>query len=93
MPVPEELNELQYAILDALYFVEPYENILADVDAPENIVGAELRQMLQWGWVQAMSFDEASQDYVPSAIWDVDDLRAYRYLASRKGLLMHHGRI
>jgi len=86
-----ELNELQFQILGALYFVEPYENILAEVDAPENLVGAELRTMLHLRWVQAMRFDERSQDYVSSALHDTDDLRAYRYLATREGLLAHAG--
>jgi hypothetical protein len=87
-----ELNDLQFRILDALYFVEPFENILAEAGAPENLVAAELRHLLHRHWVQAMQFDERAQDYIKSTYHDTDDLRAFRYLATKEGLLVHAGR-
>ncbi|MDX2062190.1 MAG: hypothetical protein SFY70_03960 [Bacteroidia bacterium] len=87
-----ELSDLEFRILDSLYFVEPFENILAEVGAPENVVAAELRNLIARRWVQAMRFDPTANDYVSSAIFDTHDLRAYRYLATKEGLLVHSGR-
>jgi hypothetical protein len=86
------LTDLQFRILDSLYFVEPFETILAEAGAPENLVAADLRALISRRWVQAMHFDPKAQDYVSSAIYDTSDLRAYRYLATKEGLLVHSGR-
>jgi len=39
------LNELQFRILDSLYFVEPFETIVAEAGASPAIVGAELKEL------------------------------------------------
>jgi hypothetical protein len=87
-----ELSDLQFAILDSLYFVEPFDKILEEAGYPENLVGAELRQMISRRWVQPMRFDKELNDFVRSNIHDVDDMRAFSYLATKEGLLRHNGR-
>jgi len=87
-----ELNDLQYKILDSLYFVEPFDKILEEVAEPENLVAAELKQMISRRWVQPMRWDAEKGDFVRSNIHDVDDMRAFRYLATKEGLLKHNGR-
>ena len=84
-----ELNEVQFDILDNLYFVESYENVLADVDHPEPIIRDELRTMIDKGWVHVMEFDEKSGDYLRTPIYDTDNMKEYHYLASKEGLLRH----
>jgi len=85
------MNDVQFQILDALYFVEPYENILAEVDATQPVVSAELRRMVAKGWVQAMEWDERAGDYVRARFHDSDNLARFHYLATREGLLRHAG--
>lgn len=87
-----ELTDLQFAILDSLYFVEPFDRILEEVNEPENLVAAELRQLIARRWIQPMRFDKQANDFVRSNIFDTDDLRAYHYLATKEGLLLHNGR-
>ncbi|MEZ4684599.1 MAG: hypothetical protein R3B47_00575 [Bacteroidia bacterium] len=87
----EALNELQFDIIDCLYFVEPYENIIEDVGRPEPIVRDELRTLIDRGYVNVLIFDEANGDYHKTAIYDVDNMRDYFYLASKDGLLRHNG--
>ena len=87
-----ELNDVQYAILDALYFTEPLDNILGEVAASQAVVEDEIRTLIDWRYVQAMAFDEASQDYLPSAHYDADHMGDYRYVATKEGLLAHNGR-
>ena len=87
----EELNDLQFAILDALYFVEPFENILEDVGEPAPIIRDELRTMIDRGWVNVMTYDQEKGDYVRSAVYDTDNMHHFFYLASKEGLLKHTG--
>jgi hypothetical protein len=87
----QELNDVQFDILDAIYFVEPLANILEEVDAPRAVVLDELRTMIDRGWVQVLRFDEARGDYVRTAIYDSDQMGDFRYLATKDGLMKHHG--
>ncbi|MDX1906266.1 MAG: hypothetical protein SF053_04470 [Bacteroidia bacterium] len=87
----DELNEIQFQILDAVYFVEPLANILEETDAPATVVLSELRGLIHRGWVQVMQFDPDRADFVRTAIWDTDNMHAYRYLATKEGLLRHNG--
>lgn len=86
-----DINEIQFRILDALYFVEPFETLLEEVGASENIIANELRQLISHRYVQAMRYDNATEDYVPSTVFNSDDLREFRYLATKEGLLKHNG--
>ena len=87
----ETLNELQFDIIDCLYFVESYENILEDVSKPEPIVRDELRTLIDRGYVNVLIFDEENGDYKKTAIFDSDNMKDYHYLASKDGLLKHNG--
>lgn len=87
-----ELTDVEYDIINALYFVEPYDKILEDVGGAETIVRDALRFLIDKKLVTPMTWDEARQDYIRSFIYDADDMMAYRYLATREGLNAHHGR-
>lgn len=87
-----ELNDLQFKILDSLYFVEPFDNILEEAGAPEAYVADELKTLIDKGLVQPMEYDEKASDYVKSIFYDSDNMRAYHYLATTKGLMVHNGR-
>ncbi len=87
----DELNELQFDILDSLYFVEPFEKIQEECDAPRAVVVDELRTLIDRGWVQVMAYHDAKGDFVRTAIFDTDHLEDYRFLATKEGLLKHNG--
>jgi hypothetical protein len=87
-----ELTDLQFSILDSLYFPEPFENVMAEVGEPRQIVLAELRELIDKTLVQVMRWDDTAQDYLPSPHLDADRLNEFRFLATRKGLLAHNGR-
>jgi len=86
-----ELNEVQFDILDSIYFVETLDHILEETDAKRPIVLDEIRTMIDRGWVQVMRFDEEKGDYVRTAIFDSDNMGDYAYLATKEGLLLHNG--
>ena len=87
----ELLNDLQFDILDALYFVEPFANILEEVHTSRPILIDELRTMIDRGWIQVMEFDKEQGDYYRSTIFDTDRLELYFFLATKEGLLKHNG--
>lgn len=87
-----DLTDLQFDILDCLYFVEPFDRIVEEVREPAAIVGAEIKEMIARKWVQPMQYDEQAGDYMPTFFHDADDMRAYHYLATKKGLMLHNGR-
>lgn len=86
-----ELDDLQFDILDVIYFVEPLEHILEEVDAPRAVVIDELRTMIDRGWVQVMIHDDDKGDYVRTGIFDSDNLDEFFFLATKEGLLRHNG--
>ncbi|MCI4669696.1 MAG: hypothetical protein MRZ79_16295 [Bacteroidia bacterium] len=87
----EPLTDLQFDILDSIYFVEPLENILDEVDEARPVVLDELKQMIDKGWIQVMAYDEEAGDYLRTNIFDSDNLQEYRFLATKEGLLRHNG--
>jgi len=87
----EPLTELQFDILDCIYFVEPLDKILEEVDHPRPVVIDELKNMIDKGWVQVMGYDEQANDYLRTHIFDSDNLQEFRFLATKEGLLRHNG--
>lgn len=85
------MNELQFQILDSLYFVESFANVLEEAGEPVPIVVDELRTLIDKGWIQVMEFDKEQNDYVRTAIYDSDHLENYHFLATKDGLMKHNG--
>jgi hypothetical protein len=86
-----KLNEIQYQILNALYFVEPFDTLVNEVAAAEPVIADELKTLIAKRLVQAMQFDPVSKDYVSTYLGNADDMRAFHYLATKEGLLTHQG--
>jgi hypothetical protein len=87
----EPLNDLQFQILDSLYFVESFAHILEEAEAPVSFVVDELRTLIDRDWIQVMVFSERAGDYVRTPIFDTDHLSDYHFLATKNGLLKHNG--
>jgi hypothetical protein len=88
-----ELSDLANDILNALYFVEPFERIVEECNGVnKNIVADELKQLIAKKLVTPMRYDEVEKEYVRSFIYDTDNMNSYHYLATKDGLLAHNGR-
>jgi hypothetical protein len=85
------LTDLQFQLLDSLYFVESFAHVVEEAEAPVPVVIDELRTMIDRGWVQVMEFDRQKGDYVRTAIYDSDHMDRYHYLATKEGLMRHNG--
>ena len=88
----DPLSDIEYDILNAIYFVEPFQNILDECKAPENIVADVLKQLIAKKYVSPMQFNEEKQEYIRTYFYDSDDMRAYHYLATKEGLMIHNSR-
>ncbi len=87
-----ELSDIDYDILNAVYFVEPFDKILEEVEAPPKVVADCLKHLIDKKYISAMKWDEEKQEYIRSFIYDSDDMKAYRYMATKDGLTAHNSK-
>jgi hypothetical protein len=87
-----KLSDIEYDILNAIYFVEPFETLRAECNAPANIIADVLKQLIDKKYVTPMQFDEVKQEYVRTFFYDSDNMNAYYYLATKEGLMIHNSR-
>ncbi|HEX2899557.1 MAG TPA: hypothetical protein VHS96_07535, partial [Bacteroidia bacterium] len=78
-------NILQLQILRALLFPEPFDTLVEEIKEKQPVIGAELKFLIGKGLVLPM---EELKDgrYKPSIYYDTDNMRAFRYQVSAKGL-------
>jgi len=88
-----ELTEIDYDILNSIYFVEPFDKILEEVNYPPNVVADCLKSLISKKYVVALLWDDTKQDYVRSFMYDSDNMNAYSYLATKDGLLAHNSQV
>lgn len=88
----EELSEIEYDILNALYFVESFAHILEECKEKPPVVADVLKQLIHRKYVVPMKWDEETKEYVRSFIYDTDDMNRYHYLITKEGLLAHNSR-
>jgi len=87
-----DLGDIEFDILNAVYFIEPFDKILEEVHYPENIVADSLKFLITHKYVSAMKWDAKLSTHVRSFIYDTDNMRAYSYLITKDGLLAHNTR-
>jgi len=79
-----ELTELKYRILDKLLFAEPFDTLCEELAVPVKIIGADLKWLIAHKCVQVLR--PSGDQYITSAMLDVDDMRAFHYQATALGL-------
>ncbi len=85
------MEKLEFEILDAIYFVEPFETILKEVT--ENRLGVikeTLRNLIRRRWVQVMTWNEERQEMGSTAFYDYDRMEQFHFLATKEGLMAHN---
>jgi hypothetical protein len=80
-----ELNDIQIQILRSLTFPEPFDVLVEEVKAREPVIGAELKALIVLSLVQIVE-PQASGRYKASIYYDSDNLRAFWYQISSKGI-------
>lgn len=88
----QELSELEFRILDSLYFVEPFDRIVEECGEKPAIVSDVIEQLIHKKWIVPMRWDEEKADFVRSYMYDRDDLNAFSYMATKEGLMAHNSK-
>jgi len=86
-----ELTDVQFQILDSVYFVESFAHIVEEAMEPAAVVKDELRTLIDRGYIQVMMFDQNKGDFSRTTIYDADNIQDYSFLATKDGLLKHNG--
>jgi hypothetical protein len=80
-----ELNTVQIHILRALTFPEPFDTLVEEIKERQPIISNELKFLIDKGLVLSMEELE-NGSFKPSIFYDSDNMRAFRYQVSAKGL-------
>lgn len=84
------MTDLEFDVLDELYFVVPFQHLQDELDLDVNTLKEVLKSLLDKGWIKC--FLSASEEAISSEIDFENKYKDYYYLASKQGLLAHNGR-
>lgn len=77
---------LEKKILTSLLFVETFETIIEEARESEYLVADVLKWLIKNKYVSPMELNEETGEYKPTYMYDSDNMRAYRYQMTAKGL-------
>lgn len=82
------MKEIFYDILDELYFIRTFEELLEKLNLESNVLQGYLWTMLEEGLIKTMvNFDEEIEQN--KEIFALN-FKKYHYIASKKGLMWHN---
>jgi hypothetical protein len=84
------MSDIEFEILDELYFVSSFEELLKNVSFGETELKEELQSLIKKGWVKGL--DITSDDVVSDLEKINKNIYQYNYLATKEGLLAHNSR-
>lgn len=77
---------IEKKILTSLLFVESFDTILEEARESEFLVADVLKDLIKNKYVTPMELNEDTNEYQPTFMYDSDNMRAYRYQMTAKGL-------
>ncbi len=81
------MTDFEFEIIDELYFVTSFEQLLANLHCNVNELKAALKQLLQKGWIKC--FEERGDEiYNALELFETEYTRFF-YLATKAGLQKH----
>ncbi len=81
------MSDLEYDVLDELYFIQPFDDLLEATRLENKELRDVLIRMLKKGWIRCF---RSASDEVPSDEIDLEtEYMKYLYLASKAGLMAH----
>ncbi len=87
---PIAADPVAMEVLDKLYFPEPLDTLYEEVKAAPSVIRDVILSLLDGGLISILRYDETRRDWLPTAIFDKDNLAEYRFVITRRGLLLHH---
>lgn len=77
---------IEKKVLTSLIFVESFDTILEEVKESEYLVADVLKWLIKNKYVSPMQKQEEGEEYKTSFMYDSDNMRAYHYQMTAKGL-------
>jgi len=85
------MNDLEYDIINELYFVTPFRDLAGKLDIPETELSANLEDLVQKQYINCFYPDPDSEiEYKAEEFFQ--NCRNYYFLATKEGLLAHNSR-
>ena len=85
------MTEIEFDILDELYFVTAFEDLGRQLRLPEAELGGHLQALVAKGYVKCFFPDPDSEIAYEEAAF-AQNYRRYFYLATKAGLVAHNSR-
>lgn len=82
------MTDIEYDIIDELYFVISFEDLLRNVSIEEKVLVYQLKEMINKEWVRC--FINISGDEPSKELDFENQYKNYYYLASKEGLKAHN---
>ncbi|MDX1903542.1 MAG: hypothetical protein SFU27_05235, partial [Thermonemataceae bacterium] len=83
-----KMTDLEFDILDLIYFVESFEKIQNELTLEEDTLKAALKAMIEKGWVKC--FENHFSDVTFNSSNFEHQYKNYHYLATKEGLIAHN---
>lgn len=84
------MEEIEFLILDELYFIKTLDELLAEINIEEPKLIANLQRLIDKGWIRlAVKIDG---EEIEEKFEIEKNPRKYRYVATKQGLLTHNGK-
>lgn len=86
------LTASEYRLLDELYFVTTYRELVEQLSMEESEVQTTLMGLLNKGFVLQMQYNDNMKDYLKLEQPDFLSIERSAFVASREGLKVHNSR-
>lgn len=85
------MTDLEFDVLDELYFVNTFEGVLENIEAPKEKLLDTLIQLVDRNWIKC--FIKGKDEVIPHENLDMNkNYKNYQYLATKEGLLAHNSK-
>lgn len=84
------MTDLEYDVLDELYFVISFRQLQDTLELEKDELKNILQTLLRKGW--AKCFRDQATEMADEDLDFINDYQEYFYLATKAGLLAHHGK-
>jgi DNA-binding MarR family transcriptional regulator len=84
------MTNLEFEVLDQLYFVESFQKIKEELNLEEDSLKNVLKDMIEKGWIKC--FADRYTEVIMDTKQFEEKYHLYQYLATKEGLLAHNSR-
>jgi len=84
------LTDLEFELIDALYFTLPFGRLKAELEWEENVLKEELLKLIRKGWVKCI--EEKGDEEVEDLQEIESNYKNLSFVATKEGLLEHNSR-